>query len=154
SSADGSRDVPGGGVSVRSGELLPRRARQAESPGFQPLEPLVDGLLDERGQVAVWNLGKRECSKPLQLVTKLGSGRELDLVPSRREWLEGGDGCRTWDRRQRWTDNVVWAGFKTRHLDPIQTVWSGGQLPDDRGSVRPGSQLCDELGDLALGLVD
>ena len=91
----------GGGLALR--ERLPRRLGPGEAPGFEPLELLGDGLLDDRGQVAVGHRGAHEGPQPLELVAKLGGGGELDLVAGRGEGLDhrgpgpgrGGPHCRS-----------------------------------------------------------
>ena len=77
------RDVARGGRGVDSPRALPRGLRPARSAGFEPLELLGDGLLDDRGQVAVGHRGAHEGLEPLELVVELGGGRELDPVASR-----------------------------------------------------------------------
>ena len=76
----------GGGLALR--ERLPRRLGPGEAPGFEPLELLGDGLLDDRGQVAVGHGGAHEGPQSLELVVKLGGSGELDLVAA---WGEGLD---------------------------------------------------------------
>ena len=68
----------GGGLALR--ERLPRRLGPGETPGFEPLELLGDGLLDDRGQVAVGHRGAHEGPQSHELVVELGGGRELDPV--------------------------------------------------------------------------
>ena len=82
---------PGSGASWgRSAlrERLPRRLGPGEAPGFEPLELLGDGLLDDRGQVAVGHRRAHEGPQPLELVVELGGGGELDLVAGRGEGLD------------------------------------------------------------------
>ena len=76
----------GGGPALR--ERLPRHLGPGETPGFEPLELLGDGLLDDRGQVAVGHRGAHEGPQPLELVAKLDGGGELNLVASRGEGLD------------------------------------------------------------------
>jgi hypothetical protein len=64
------------------GERLSWRA-----PGFEPLELLGDGTLDDRGDVAVGDLRPHEGREPLELVVQLGASGELDLVAPGRERL-------------------------------------------------------------------
>ena len=71
---------------VPRGPLRPdglRRPSPGEPPRFEPLELLGDGLLDDRGQVAVGHRGAHESPEPLELVVELGGGGELDLVAGR-----------------------------------------------------------------------
>ena len=76
----------GGGFILR--ERLPRRLGPGETPSFEPLELLGDGLLDDRGKAAVGNRGAHECPQSFELVVKLGGGGELDLVAGRGEGLD------------------------------------------------------------------
>jgi hypothetical protein len=76
----------GGGLALR--ERLSRRLGPGEAAGFEPLELLGDGLLDDRGQVAVGHRGAHEGAQPLELVVKRGGSGELDLVAA---WGEGLD---------------------------------------------------------------
>ena len=69
-------------------ERLPWCLGPGEAPGFEPLELLGDGLLDDRGQVAVGHRGAHEGPQSLELVVKLGGGGELDLVAT---WGKGLD---------------------------------------------------------------
>jgi len=71
----------GGGFALR--ERLPRRPGPSETPSFEPLELLGDGLFDDRADVAVGHRGAHEGPEPLELVVKLGGGGELDLVAGR-----------------------------------------------------------------------
>jgi hypothetical protein len=57
--------------------------RLCEASGLEPFELLGDGLLDDRGQIAVRDSGTHQGSESLQLAVELGAGRELHLVPAR-----------------------------------------------------------------------
>ena len=50
------RNVARGGRGAGLRQTLPRAARPGEAPGFEPFELLGDGLLDDRGQIAVGHL--------------------------------------------------------------------------------------------------
>jgi hypothetical protein len=63
-----SGNMPGGRVRTARGRVLPKRARPAESSGLQPLELFGDGLLDDRGEIAVRHFRAQECPKALELV--------------------------------------------------------------------------------------
>jgi hypothetical protein len=63
-----SGNMPGGRVRAYAGRVLPRRARPTESSGLQPLKLLGDGLLDDRGEIAVRYFRAQECPKALELV--------------------------------------------------------------------------------------
>ena len=86
----GGRHGDGGGVGSR-GRVPARRCRAmapGETPSFEPLELLGDGLLDDGAEVAVGHRGAHEGSQSLELVVKLGGGGELDPVAA---WGEGLD---------------------------------------------------------------
>jgi len=82
------RDLARGGGGLALRERLPRRLSLGETPGFEPLELLGDGLLDDGAEVAVGHRRAHEVPQPLELVVKLGGGGELDPVAA---WGEGLD---------------------------------------------------------------
>ncbi len=121
----------------------------------------------------------QEGTKSLELVVKLGSGRELHLVPSRGKRLDDWGGDRDWTRdevrtaRSHGARNSVQTEFgscgtcnsvRTEFTDcdlgsslANRRVFSNRpfrQLSQQRRHVGAGSPLCDELLDLPLGLVD
>ena len=85
---DRGRNVPRGWGGIGLREPLPGSLRPGESLGFEPFELLGDGLLDDRGQIAVGHLWPHERPEALQLVLELGAGGELNLVPRRGEGLD------------------------------------------------------------------
>jgi hypothetical protein len=66
--AHGRRNVACYGGSRGVFERLPRGTRAGEAPRFQSFQLLGDGGLDDRGKVAVSDLGAHEAPEPLQLV--------------------------------------------------------------------------------------
>jgi hypothetical protein len=148
------------------------------APGFQPLQLLGHGLLDDRGQVSVRHFGPHEGAQALQLVVQSGAGRELYAVARRSEGLNHGHTWRGGEeervdrghsshgfRSSVWTElggrvqNVVC----TESSDRLRTQdWTElerahrrlGKLPHQGPSVRPRSQLGHELLDLPLRLVN
>ena len=68
-------------------------SRPREAPGLEPFELLGDGLLDDRGQIAVRHCAAHQGSESLQLVVELGAGGELHLVPARGQRLDRGGAC-------------------------------------------------------------
>ena len=83
-----------GDVSV-SREPLAGSADLGVAPGFEPLELLGDGPLDDRGEVAVGDFRAHQGGEPLELVAELGAGGELHLVAGGRQRLD--DRCRVAD---------------------------------------------------------
>ena len=82
------RDLARGGGGLALRERLSRRLGSGETPGFEPLELLGDGLLDDRAEVAVGHRGAHEGLQALELVTELGGGGELHPVAARGEGLD------------------------------------------------------------------
>jgi hypothetical protein len=103
---------------------------------------------------------EQESPKALELVMELGSGGELHLVPSRGEWLDKGRGCRDGTRSRvrtgwrRGAGNSVQTELDDRDLGSIRTNRPVGQLAQKGRDVGSGSQLREELLDLAFGPVN
>src|SRR6185295_2319098 len=91
---DGRGDVARGGrwvePRVRLRASFAGSAGPREAPGLEPFELFADGLLNDRGQIAVRPSGAYERSELLQLVAEFCAGRELDLVPAGGQRLHDG----------------------------------------------------------------
>ena len=125
----------GGGFALR--ERLPRRPGPGEAPGFEPLELLGDGLLDDGGQVAVGHRGAHEGLQALELVTEPGGGGELDPVAAGGQRRTPGGPCR--------------AGGRSRATEAP----SSGRSPRENNSAsRPSRRAGDAEVGLGLGEVE
>ena len=85
---DRGREMARGGRHIALREPLAWSLRPGEAAGFEPLELLGDGLVDDPGQVAVGHRGAHERLEPFQLVAELGAGGELDLVAGGGQGLD------------------------------------------------------------------
>jgi hypothetical protein len=84
---DCGRDVARRGRGLGLREPLSGSLGPGEAPGLEPFELQGDGLLDDRGQIAVRYLRTHQGPESLQLVVELRAGRELHLVPGGRQGL-------------------------------------------------------------------
>lgn len=157
---DGRGNVTRGGPRVGFLEPLSGLLHAGEALRLQPLQPLGDGLLDDPGEVD----SRRERLESLQLVVKLGAGRELDLVPRRGEWLDDGRPGRPVLRAENSVRTELWwrpvPGHRARRGDGRRRSDVGPpgrrrrarrwQLADPIRNVRPRGEARNQLLDLSL----